>query len=107
MLAIELANPFPFSLLNIQCVTGVDFFQDGNGEVSDVVITLAEVLTSCLADVTILNVSDVLLDSCPKFPFCFSYILHLATSLVTCHNIYNPGRTAVNWSIYMNNYSSN
>ena len=70
-------------------------------------VTLAEVLTSRLADVTVLNISDVLLNSGPEFPFCFPNILHLASSLETGHNIYNPGRTAVNWSINMNNDSSN
>ena len=76
-LAVEFANPFPLSLLDIECVTSIDFFQDGNGKVSDVVVTLTEVLASGLADITIFNVSDVLFYSGPKFPFRRSYILHL------------------------------
>ena len=56
-LAVEFANPFPLSLLDIECVTSIDFFQDGNGKVSDVVVTLTEVLASGLADITIFNVS--------------------------------------------------
>ena len=43
--------PFPLSFFDIECVTGVDFLQDGNGEVSDVEVTLAEVFASGLADI--------------------------------------------------------
>ena len=73
-LAVEFANPFPLSLLDIECVASIDFFQDGNGEVSDVVVTLTEVMASGLADITVLNVSNMFLHSCPKFPFCFPHI---------------------------------
>ena len=34
--AVKFPNPLSFPLLDIECVCGVDFFQDGNGEVSDV-----------------------------------------------------------------------
>ena len=105
--AVKFPNPFSFPLLNIECVFGVDFFQDGNGEVSDVMTTLAEMLASCLADVSILNVPDVLLHSSPKFPFCFSHVLHLASSLETGHNINDPGSAAVNRSVDIDNNSSN
>ena len=37
VLAVKLSYPFCFSLLNIECVTGVNFLQDGNRELSDVV----------------------------------------------------------------------
>ena len=105
VLAIKFSNPFPLSLLNIECVTSIDFFQDGNGKVSDVVVTLTEVMASGLADITVLNVSNMFLHSCPKFPFCFPHILHLATSLETSHNIDHPGSAAVNRSVDVN-YSS-
>ena len=72
MLAVKLSYPFCFSLLNIECVTGVNFLQDGNREVSDVVITLTELLASDLADITVLNVSDVLFNSSPEFPLFFT-----------------------------------
>ena len=70
-------------------------------------ISLGEVLASGLADVTVLNISDVLLHPCPKFSFCFSDILHAATSLEAGHNINNPGGLAVNRSIDVHSYSSN
>ena len=72
MLAVKLSYPFCFSLLNIECVTGVNFLQDGNRGLSDVVITLTEVLASGLADITVLNVSDVLFNSSPEFPLFFT-----------------------------------
>ena len=59
VLAIKFSNPFPLSLLDIECVVSIDFFQDGNGKVIDVVITLTEVMDSGLADSTVLNVSKV------------------------------------------------
>ena len=71
MHAVKLSYPFCFSLLHVECVTGVNFLLDGNREVSDVVITLTEVLASGLADITVLNVSDVLFNSSPEFPFFF------------------------------------
>ena len=52
--AVKLSDPFPFPFLDIECVFCVDFFQDGNWKVSDVVTTLAEMLAS----VTILNIPD-------------------------------------------------
>ena len=82
--ALKFVYPFPLSFFNIECVTGVDFLQDGNGEVSDVEVTLA------VAWLTLL------LNSNPEFLFCFPNILHLASSLETGHNINYPGRTAVN-----------
>ena len=63
-LAVEFANPFPLSLLDIEC--SIDLFQDGTGEVSDVVVTLTEVMASGLADITVLNVSNMFPHSCPK-----------------------------------------
>ena len=104
--AVKFSDPFSFPLLNIECVVGVDFFQDGNREVSDVVTSLAEVLASGLADITSLNIPDVLLHSSPKFPFCFTYVLHLASSLETGYNIDHPGSAAVNRSVDVDNYSS-
>ena len=77
--AVKFPNPLSFPLLDIECVCGVDFFQDGNGEVSDVMTTLAEMLASCLADVSIFDIPDMFLHSSPKFPFCFSHILQLAS----------------------------
>ena len=105
--AVKFSDPFSFPLLNIECVVGVDFFQDGNREVSDVVTSLAEVLASGLADITSLNIPDMFFHSSPKFPFCFTHILHIASSLETGYNIDHPGSTAVNRSIDVNNSSGN
>ena len=51
MLAVKLSYPFCFSLLNIECVTGVNFLQDGNRGLGDVVITCTtpRVLTNARA----------------------------------------------------------
>ena len=105
--AVKLSDPFPFPFLNIECVFCVDFFQDGNRKVSDVVTALAEVLASGLAGVTILNIPDMFFHSSSKFPFCFAHILHIASSLETGYNIDHPGGTAVNRSIDVHSYSSN
>ena len=107
VLAVEFSYVFSFPLLNVKCVMGVNFLQDGNREICDVVISLGEVLASGLADVTILNISDVLLHPCPKYTFCFPDILHAATSLEAGYYIYNPGGLAVNRSIDVNSDSSN
>lgn len=79
--AIEFSYPFSFPLLNIECVMGVHFLQDGKRKICDVVISLGEVLASGLADIAILNISNMFLCPCPKFTFCFPHILHAATSL--------------------------
>ena len=107
MFAVEFSDPLPLPLFNIKCIFCLHLLQDGNREISDVVISLGEVLASGLADVTVLNVSDVLLYPCPKFTFCFTHILHAATSLEAGHHINHPGGLAINWSININNNSCN
>ena len=47
--------------------------------------SLGEVLASGLADISILNVSDVFSNPGPEFPFCFTYVLHAATSFEASH----------------------
>ena len=66
MFAVEFSDPLPLPLFNIKCTFCLHLLQDGNREISDVVISLGEVLASGLADVTVLNVSDMLLYPCPK-----------------------------------------
>ena len=91
VLAVEFSYPFSFPFLDVKCVMGVNFLQDGNREICDVVISLGEVLSCGLADISILNISNMFLYPCPKFTFCFPHILHAATSLEAGHYIDHPG----------------
>ena len=107
VLAVKFSDPLSLPFFDVKCVFCLHFLQDGNREISDVVISLGEVLASGLADVTILNVSYMFLDPGPKFTLCLTYILHAATSLEAGHNINHPGGLAINWSINMHNNSCN